>query len=119
MLDLTPETYWKFITSNADMLLLLDFWSDHCPACGLMKYTLQRTKPFWETHIMLAGINTRFYPQLAEINEVTALPTLLIFYNHRCIHRIVGAVKPDAFMNAIRNILNDIREDKNEAFSQY
>jgi thioredoxin 1 len=83
-------------------LVVADFWATWCGPCKMMAPILESfTK---EKGIKLAKIDVDAEPELAQMFNIMAIPTILIFQNGEVMKQIVGAVPRAALEFAVKEI---------------
>ncbi|KAI8901639.1 hypothetical protein BC833DRAFT_576684 [Globomyces pollinis-pini] len=84
----TPEQFSDIISSNA--LVIVDF---HATWCGPCKMIAPKYEKFSQTYTNMTFIKVDVdeVPEVAQTNEIRAMPTFLIFKDGSMVEEIVGA----------------------------
>jgi thioredoxin 1 len=79
---------------NSKIPVLVDFYSDSCVACKKLAPALGELEEIYENRLTIYKVNTNFDAELAEANDVTANPTLILYRDGEELDRKVGALRP-------------------------
>jgi thioredoxin 1 len=90
---------------NSSTPVLVDFYSDSCVACKKLAPVLGDAEDNYEGRLTVYKVNTNFDGELAEENEVTANPTLILFKDGEELDRKVGALRPAELTSWIEEFL--------------
>lgn len=90
---------------NAELPVLVDFYSDSCVACKKLAPVLGGIEDDYENQLLVYKVNTNFEQALAEKYEVTANPTLLLVINGEVKDRKVGAQSLVVLTNWIKEYI--------------
>lgn len=64
---------------QTDKTVLIDFFSDDCPLCIIMKEVLEKVQEQIENECDIYTINRKKHPEVFEIFDVKSLPYLKLF----------------------------------------
>jgi thioredoxin 1 len=100
MNTLTKEQYEKQVLTSKTPYLI-DFYADWCGPCKMLGPVLEELSADndFKGKINFGKINTEDHPELAEENNVSGIPCLIIFKNGKEATRIVGFA-PKTIMKA-------------------
>jgi thioredoxin 1 len=104
VLDLNPENYAKEV-NESDKPVLVDFWAPWCPPCKLMIPLFTDLSKDFEDRVKFAKLNSQDHPEIAQQNNVTGIPCLILFKDGKEAGRIVGLKTKDALKNEIEAML--------------
>lgn len=90
MIDLTKENFDDEVT-NAQNLILVDFWSPGCGPCKMMHVVLGELESLYP-EVTFAQMDASKYPDVAFAFDVVSVPVLVLFKEGRMVDSIVGAV---------------------------
>jgi len=85
--------------------VVLEFYSDSCIPCKQMAVILGDLEEEYEDRIKTAKVNVNFDQTLAELYQVMASPTILMFKDGNEINRITGITKKSVLKEMIDIIL--------------
>lgn len=90
MVELTKENFDAQVT-NAEGMVLVDFWSPGCGPCRAMESVLEAAAAR-HPEVRFAKLNAADYPDIAWAFKVVSVPTLVLFRGGVPVDDIVGAV---------------------------
>lgn len=90
---------------QAELPVLVDFYSDSCVACKKLAPVLGGLEDDYEGQILVYKVNTNFDQALAEKYEVSANPTLLLLVGGEVKDRKVGALSPIALTKWVKEYI--------------
>lgn len=90
MVELTKENFDAQVT-NAEGMVLVDFWSPGCGPCRAMGSVLESVAAR-HPEVRFAKLNAADYPDIAWAFKVVSVPTFVLFREGVPVDEIVGAV---------------------------
>lgn len=79
---------------EAELPVVVDFYSDSCVACKKLAPVLGGAEDDYEDRLLIFKVNTGFDAQLASEYEIMSNPTLVFFKNGKETDRKVGFLNP-------------------------
>lgn len=90
------KKYEEIGKKNKDSFYIVDLFGTYCPACDLMKKTLQKYNKK-NGHLSVYLINVEDVPQVASLYNVKSIPTILLMKNGKVITKKIGYMELDEF----------------------
>lgn len=89
----TPVTVETFAATvlGSEKPVLVDFWADWCSPCHRLAPVLEQLAAEEAARFVVAKVNVDEQPELAELYDVKAFPTLALFSEGELVHRMIGA----------------------------
>ena len=81
-------------TLNAHQLVLVDFFAPWCGPCALMRPVLEGAEADYPA-VLFASVNVDEEEDLAVENDISLLPTLVLYRGGEEVQRIVGTLTPE------------------------
>lgn len=86
----TKEEFDEALAGAGDKAVLVDFYADWCGPCKMIAPKLEAmSKEF--TNVVFLKVNVDDNGEVAEENNISAMPTFLIFKNKEKVDELVGA----------------------------
>jgi thioredoxin 1 len=84
-------------------LVLVDFYAPWCPPCKMMKPIVGEVSqmPEFKEAVVFVAVNTDTFGDLAQQNDVAAMPTFIFFKDGKKIHTIVGGMSKEKLVEEI------------------
>lgn len=82
---------------NSEKTVLLDFYADWCGPCRMLSPVISEISDE-RNDIKVCKINVSEQPELAELFEVTSIPTLAVIRNGKLVNSSVGAIPKDRIL---------------------
>lgn len=88
-------TYQDFQTTlDSHQLVLVDFYAPWCAPCSLMRPVLEGAQADFPD-VLFASVDVDKEDDLAVENEISLLPTLVLYRDGKEIKRVMGTLTPD------------------------
>ena len=105
MAQRVSEDEFKVEVLEANVPVLVEFYSDSCIPCKQMAPILGDLEDEYESKLKIVKINVNFDLQLAEDHMVMGSPTFLFFKNGEEKNRLRGITKKPELIEIINSIL--------------
>jgi len=89
------------------MFKLLDFYSDRCPPCQMLKPILEEVAGDFGDRIEFEKVNVDEDPERAAEFGIMSIPTLVILKNEQEIDRKVGFLRKEELSSWLESHLGD------------
>ncbi|MBQ8078826.1 MAG: thioredoxin family protein [Oscillospiraceae bacterium] len=99
--EITPENF-EAVLHGTPGALVVEFYS---PTCGHCKRTEAGLRELEEPQAAFARLDVLAHPELAELYEVTNLPTLLFLKDGELKNKLIGYTHPLVAAEEIRKLL--------------
>lgn len=99
------EAEFKREVIDAQVPVLVDFYSDSCIPCKRMSPILSQIESEYSEKVKIVKVNTNFEKALVEKFSIQAAPTLILFSEGEEVSRIRGAAKKDEIIQLIDPVL--------------
>ena len=94
---LNTQEYNRFLKDHKKDLIVVDFYADWCPHCRTMGPILEGlAREYKKQNVFVVKIDTDVEQELASLNEVEYLPTILVLRDGKELERETGS-KPASF----------------------
>jgi thioredoxin 1 len=85
-----PKSFLELVRT-ADRPVLVDFWAPWCGPCRMVSPAVQRLAREYAGRLLTVKINVDEKPQIAGRYQVTAIPTVMMFWRGEPVMRLQGA----------------------------
>jgi thioredoxin 1 len=82
-------------------LAIVEFWNERCPNCTRFKPIYEDVSSQMAGKILMVTANTDESQKSAGSYGITGVPTTIFFMNGKEVHRVVGAMSKEDFLNEI------------------
>lgn len=86
---------------NSENLVLVDFFTEWCGPCKMMKPILEEVKGSVGNKARILKIDIDKNPRMAAQFQITGVPTLILFKHGKPVWRQSGVVQPSALQNVV------------------
>ena len=95
------------VISEADLPLVLDFYSPHCGPCRTLAPVIDRLARLFFERAIIAKIDTSTNHLSAGHYGIRAVPTLVFFKNGQVVDQVVGALPEDALVAKLNGFIRN------------
>ena len=107
VLELKEES-WEQEVVKSELPVIVDFWASWCGPCKMMGPVFDDLSKEYEGKLKFAKISTEEFPTVAQSNNITGIPCLIIFNKGKEVDRIVGFNPAPALKQKIDEVLSKI-----------
>jgi len=91
---------------QADLPVLVDFYSDSCPPCRVLGPTIEKLATSYAGRAIVCKVNVNQLPQLAGRYGIRAIPAVLFFVRGEEKDRLVGLRSKAAYASMLDKLTN-------------
>jgi thioredoxin 1 len=102
------EESWEQEVVKSELPVIVDFWASWCGPCKMLTPVFEEVSKDYEGKLKFAKVSTEEFPNVAQQNNITGIPCLIIFKDGKEVDRIVGFNPAPALKQKIDAILKDI-----------
>ncbi|MCK5107978.1 MAG: thioredoxin [Nanoarchaeota archaeon] len=99
MLELNKDNFQE----NTKNTTVVDFWAPWCMPCKMLAPTFEAVSS--EIEADFAKVNTQDHPELAQENNITGIPCIVVFKDNKEVGRIVGLLQKEQLKEKINDLL--------------
>lgn len=96
---------WNSEVLKSDMPVLVDFYAPWCGPCKLLSSLIDKISKDFEGRIKVLKVNTDINPDVANMYNVSAMPSVFIFNNGKAVSRIIGVNQESKYVNEINKVI--------------
>ncbi len=106
VLEFTDATFEdEVIKASSEQPVLVDFWAEWCGPCKMIAPTIEEIATEFAGQARVGKLDTDSNPQSASAQQVSAIPTVIIFKNGTPVERFVGVVPKERLQAALQKHL--------------
>ena len=104
VLEFTDDSFETDVLQS-DQPVLVDFWAPWCGPCKMIAPTIEELAGDYAGKVRVGKMNIDETPQTANSNQITAIPTVLLFKNGEMIEKFVGITPKEKFAASLDSSL--------------
>lgn len=104
VLEFTDDSFEADVLKS-DQPVLVDFWAPWCGPCKMIAPTIEELASDYAGKVRVGKMNIDETPQTANSNQITAIPTVLLFKNGEVIEKFVGITPKEKFAASLDSSL--------------
>jgi thioredoxin 1 len=90
---------------KAELPVIVDFWAPWCGPCKMVAPTLDKLAREYAGRLLIAKVNTDENPEWAGRFGVQGIPTMLLVFGGKVVHRQVGALPEPMLRDIVTQFL--------------
>jgi thioredoxin 1 len=103
-INLTKQNYDGEVIKS-EMPVLVDFWAPWCGPCGMLSPVISEIADEYEGKVKVCKVNVDEEGELASMNAIVSIPTVILFKDGKQAGKIVGARAFDDYADLIDSVL--------------
>ncbi len=103
-INVTDEAFEKTVLES-ELPVIVDFWAPWCGPCRMVGPILEKLAKEFAGKLIIAKVNTDEYQEWAGKYGVQGIPTMLMLYKGKIVHRQVGALPEQMLKDQINQFL--------------
>jgi thioredoxin 1 len=100
---------------KATLPVIVDFWAPWCGPCRMVAPVLDKLAKEQSGKLLIAKVNTDENPEWAMKFGVQGIPTMLMVWNGKIVHRQVGALPEKMLRDVIGQFLEVVQQPEPKA----
>lgn len=91
-----------------DKLVVVDFYADWCMPCRFVAPILEKLEKEFDGSVEFAKVNVDDNAELARRYNISAIPTLIMFYKGKILNSFIGALPENMLRDEIKKALETL-----------
>lgn len=104
IIHITEQTFEQEVR-NASVPVLVDFWADWCGPCRMLAPVIDELEQEYRGKLCVGKIDIDDQPNLAFMNKVMSIPTVVLFVHGKEVNRLIGLRDKSELKKAIEDVL--------------
>ncbi|RLI75434.1 thioredoxin [Archaeoglobales archaeon] len=93
---------------NREKLVVVDFYADWCMPCRFVAPILEKLEKEFDGSVEFAKVNVDENVELARRYNISAIPTLIMFYKGKILNSFIGALPESILREEIKKALETL-----------
>lgn len=103
-IELTKSNFDGEVTKSP-VPVLVDFWATWCGPCKMVAPTIAALSDEYAGKIKVGKVNVDTEGELAALNAIVSIPTVIMFVNGKPVEKLVGARGKDEYEDVIERYI--------------
>ena len=103
-IELTKSTFDGEVTKSP-VPVLVDFWATWCGPCKMVAPTIAALADEYAGRIKVGKVNVDTEGEIAALNAIVSIPTVILFVNGKPVEKLVGARTKDEYEDVIEKYI--------------
>lgn len=103
-IELTKSSFDGEVTKSP-VPVLVDFWATWCGPCKMVAPTIAALADEYAGKIKVGKVNVDTEGEIAALNAIVSIPTVILFVNGKPVEKLVGARAKDEYENVIEKYI--------------
>jgi len=104
VLEFTDGNFQTDVLDAAEPVLV-DFWAPWCGPCKMIAPTIEELATQYEGKARIGKVNTDENPQTATRQQISAIPTVILFNKGEAVEKFVGVTPKEKFAAALDSLV--------------